>query len=186
MGGGTRGVCVCLGSLQQPELQCLPWGHRVTPRDITAVQDIVTLWGIVTLRVTVTLWNIVTPRDSHRMEHSHPVGHCHPVGHHHPVGHCHSTRHQHPVGHRYTLQHCHPSRQALSPQGIVTVCQPLCSLPALRSSHVLCLPRDTMALCGSACLGTGTPSASSACLGTWASPGSSGTRSLSPTQGQDP
>lgn len=125
-------------------------------------------------------------RHSHHMEHCHPMGHCRPVGHRHPEGHCHSARHQHLWGiitprSIVTLgRHCHP-------QGIFTVCQPLCSLPALCSSHVLCLCRDTMALCGSACLGTGTsPSAFSACLDTWASPGSSGTRSLSPAQGQDP
>lgn len=59
MGGGTHGVCVCLGSVQRPELDRLPWGHHVTPRDITAVWHISTLRGIVTLQGTVTLWDII-------------------------------------------------------------------------------------------------------------------------------
>lgn len=136
IGGGIHGVCLCLGSVQQPELECLPWGHRVTPRDIIAVRDISTLQGIVTLRdiigtvqdistlqgiftlwVIIILWSIITPRDTVTIWISHPMGHCHPVGHHHPVGRCHSTWHQHPVGHHYTLQHCHPVRQASSPTG---------------------------------------------------------------------
>lgn len=63
MGGGTHGVCVCLGSVQQPELERLPWGHRVTLRDITAVQDISTLWGIVTLQGIFTVWDIIGTLD---------------------------------------------------------------------------------------------------------------------------
>lgn len=83
MEGGTRGVCVYLGSMQQPEFECVPWGHCVTPRDIIAVQDI-------------------SRADDH-----HPVGHCHPVEHHHPKRHSHRMEHCHPMGHCHPVGHNH-------------------------------------------------------------------------------
>lgn len=207
IGGGIHGVCLCLGSVQQPELECLPWGHHVTPRDIIAVRDISTLWGIVTLQditgtvqdistlqgVFKTLWVIIILCSISPEETQSPYGSVTPWG----------TVTLWGIITLWDVVTLHGISTLWGiitpcsivtlrgrhrrPQGIVTVCQPLCSLPALCSSHVLCLCRDTMALCGSACLGTGTSlSASSACLGTWASPSSSGTRSLSPAWGQDP
>lgn len=133
----------------------------LSPCGVSSLQE--TVWSIVTPRGTVTLWGIITCGTSVTVQGISTLWGI--------VTPCSTV----------TLR-----GRNCCPQGIVTVCQPLCSLPALCSSLVLCLHRDTMALCGSACLGTGTSSAFSACLRTWASPGSSGTRSLSPARGQHP